>query len=78
MSKCKQVLCIDFSWLSKRKTYYCLSFNKSVGFDPFNSKALELLLSAISHSKPPAPSKSGINGARQSNIMTLFSRRWLS
>lgn len=47
----KPVPNIDFSWLSKRKTLYCLSFNKSMGLDPFNSKALELLLAAISHSE---------------------------
>lgn len=43
---------IDFSWLSKRKTLYSLSLNKSMGLDPFNAKALELLLTAISHSEP--------------------------
>lgn len=43
---------IDLSWLSKRKTLHCLPFNKSMGLDPFNGEALELLLAAISHSEP--------------------------
>lgn len=47
----------NFLWVSKRKTRYCLSFNKSMGLDPFNGEALELVHGAISHSKPPVPTK---------------------
>lgn len=43
---CQPVPNTDFSLLSKRKTL--LSLNKSMGLDPFNTKALELLPAAIS------------------------------
>lgn len=42
---CKPVPNIDFYLLSKRKSL--LSLNKSMGLDPFNTKALEFLPAAI-------------------------------
>lgn len=52
VSMCKLVPDVDASWLSKMRILSCLSFNKSMGLNLFNGKALELLLAAICHSEP--------------------------